>query len=82
MTNNLLPEGFKDEVSTNASISSTGVTSSIGDSLTWYVGLDQTNFFFSGQEGAQINVTLVHPAGPSPGIYLVGLLYFQKYRII
>ena len=61
-------------VSTNASISPTGVTSPIGDSLTWYVGLDQTNFIFSGQEGAQINVTLVHPAGPSPGIYLVGLL--------
>ena len=54
-------------ISTNASISSTGVTSPDDTSLSWYVGLDQTDFNLSGQEGALINVTLVHPQGPRPG---------------
>ena len=31
-----------------------------------------------GQEGAQINVTLVHPSGPDPGIYKIELLGYDE----
>ncbi len=65
-------------LSTNASISSTGVTSPTGSSLNWYVGLDDTDFQLDGQEGASINVTLVHPAGPDPGLYEIDLLGFDE----
>jgi len=61
-------------LSTNASLSSNGVTSSNGATLPWYVGLDETDFSLEGQEGALVNVTLVHPAGPEPGIYSIELL--------
>ena len=61
-------------LSTNASISPTGVTNPDGSSESWYVGLDEIDFELNGQEGALINVTLVHPAGPEPGLYLVNLL--------
>ena len=54
-------------LSTNASISATGVSSPSNSPLSWYVGLDQSNFMLEGQEGALINVTLVHPSGPDPG---------------
>ena len=65
-------------ISTNASISSTGVTSPDDTSLSWYVGLDQTDFNLSGQEGALINVTLVHPQGPDPGMYEIELLGYDE----
>ena len=61
-------------LSTNASISPTGVIGPDGTSESWYVGLDETDFELSGQEGASINVTLVHPTGPEPGMYMVNLL--------
>ena len=61
-------------LTTNASISPTGVTDPSGSTVPWYVGLDKIDFELSGQEGALINVTLVHPKGPDPGIYLVDLL--------
>ncbi len=61
-------------LSTNASISPTGVIGPDGSSESWYVGLDDTDFELDGREGASINVTLVHPSGPEPGVYLVNLL--------
>jgi uncharacterized membrane protein len=42
--------------------------------MPWYVGLDEIDFELDGQEGALINVTLVHPKGPDPGLYLINLL--------
>ena len=39
-------------LTTNASISSTGVTGPSNSQLSWYVGLDQTDFELDGQEGA------------------------------
>ncbi len=65
-------------LSTNASISSTGVLSPTNNPMSWYVGLDQSNFMLGGQEGAQINVTVVHPSGPIPGVYKVGLLGYDE----
>lgn len=65
-------------LSTNASISATGVSSPNNSPLSWYVGLDQSNFMLEGQEGAQINVTLVHPSGPDPGIYKIELLGYDE----
>ncbi|MEC8789493.1 MAG: S8 family serine peptidase [Candidatus Thermoplasmatota archaeon] len=65
-------------LSTNASISATGVSSPSNSPLSWYVGLDQSNFMLEGQEGAQINVTLVHPSGPDPGIYKIELLGYDE----
>jgi len=65
-------------LSTNASISSTGVLSPNNLPLSWYVGIDQSNFMLEGQEGAQINVTLVHPSGPDPGIYKIELLGYDE----
>ena len=61
-------------LTTNASISPTGVTNPSGNAESWYVGLDAIDFELEGQEGALINVTLVHPKGPDPGIYLINLL--------
>ena len=61
-------------LSTNASISPTNVVDPTGSDVSWYVGLDQIDFELNGQEGALINVTLVHPKGPDPGIYLINLL--------
>ena len=65
-------------MSTNASISAIGVENSAGESQSWYVGLDETNFNLQGQEGALINVTLVHPAGPNPGFYSINLLGYDE----
>ena len=65
-------------LTTNASISSTGVTSPSNSQLSWYVGLDQTDFELDGQEGALVNVTLVHPSGPEPGMYLINLLGYDE----
>ena len=65
-------------LTTNASISSTGVTSPSNSALSWYVGLDQTDFELDGQEGVLVNVTLVHPSGPSPGIYFINLLGYDE----
>ena len=41
-------------------------------------GLDQTDFELDGQEGALVNVTLVHPSGPEPGMYLINLLGYDE----
>ena len=65
-------------LTTNASISATGVSSPNNSPLTWYVGLDQTDFQLDGREGALINVTLVHPMGPDPGIYEISLLGYDE----
>jgi subtilisin family serine protease/uncharacterized membrane protein len=65
-------------LTTNASISPTGVTNPNGNSESWYVGLDEIDFELEGQEGALINVTLVHPTGPDPGIYQINLLGFDE----
>ncbi len=65
-------------LTTNASISSTGVTSPSNSQLPWYVGLDRTDFELDGQEGALVNVTLVHPSGPEPGMYLINLLGYDE----
>ena len=65
-------------LTTNASISTTGVINPDGGSESWYVGLDETDFKLDGQEGALINVTLVHPEGPAPGIYLINLLGYDE----
>ena len=65
-------------ISTNASISATGVLDSSNSPLSWYVGLDQTNFMLAGQEGGQVNITLVHPSGPNPGIYKINLLGYDE----
>ena len=32
----------------------------------------------SGQQGATINVTLVHPSGPDPGVYKIELLGYDE----
>ena len=65
-------------LSTNASISATGVLGPSNVPVSWYVGLDQSDFMLEGQEGAQINVTLVHPSGPDPGVYKIGLLGYDE----
>lgn len=65
-------------LSTNASISSVGVKGPNDNQLQWYVGLDQTDFELSGQQGATINVTLVHPSGPDPGVYKIDLLGYDE----
>ena len=65
-------------LSTNASISSVGVKGPNDNQLQWYVGLDQTDFELSGQQGATINVTLVHPSGPDPGVYKIELLGYDE----
>ena len=65
-------------LSTNASISATGVSSPSNSPLPWYVGLDQSNFMLEGQEGALVNVTLVHPSGPDPGLYQIELLGYDE----
>ena len=65
-------------LSTNASISATRVSNPSNVPISWYVGLDQSNFMLEGQEGAQINVTLVHPSGPDPGIYKIELLGYDE----
>ena len=61
-------------IPTNASIDYTSVKDSANSPQSWYVGLDKTSLFLSGQESVLINVTMVHPEGPSPGIYLIDLL--------
>jgi uncharacterized membrane protein len=61
-------------LATNASISPVDVVSPSGSTMPWYVGLDEIDFELDGQEGALINVTLVHPKGPDPGLYLINLL--------
>ena len=65
-------------ISTNASISSTGVTGPNNNQIQWYVGLDQTDFELNGQEGVLVNVTLVHPAGPNSGLYEIELLGYDE----
>ena len=65
-------------LSTNASISATRVSNPSNVPISWYVGLDESNFMLEGQEGAQINVTLVHPSGPDPGIYKIELLGYDE----
>ena len=65
-------------ISTNASISSTGVSGPNNNAIQWYVGLDQTDFELNGQQGALVNVTLVHPSGPEPGDYKIELLGYDE----
>jgi len=62
-------------ISTNASLVTQGVINEgTGETLTWYVGSNQSNFTLDGQETAEIVVTLVHPAPPTPGTYRIDLL--------
>ena len=64
-------------LTTNASISSTGVTSPSNSQLSWYVvWIKQISNWR--QEGALVNVTLVHPSGPEPGMYLINLLGYDE----
>jgi uncharacterized membrane protein/uncharacterized protein YfaP (DUF2135 family) len=42
--------------------------------LGWYVGTTGTNFSLGGQESTSLNITLVHPSPPTPGLYVVELL--------
>ena len=65
-------------LSTNASVSSVEVLNSAGEAQPWYVGLDNTDFNLQGQEGALVNVTLVHPSGPSPGLYSIKLMGYDE----
>jgi uncharacterized membrane protein/uncharacterized protein YfaP (DUF2135 family) len=60
---------------TNASIE-TGTVHFVDSTidLGWYVGTGLSNFSLSGQESVTLNVTLVHPSPPSPGLYIVELL--------
>ena len=62
-------------LSTNATLESTGVTlESTSEVKNWFVGLSSNSAELAGKEGVEITVTLVHPAPPEPGIYLIGLL--------
>ena len=62
-------------ISTNASMSSNGVTNTVtGQSQSWYVGATESNFSLEGQDSANITVTLVHPTPPAPGAYRIDLL--------
>lgn len=62
-------------ISTNASLITQGVMNDLnGETLTWYVGSNESNFTLDGQESAEIIVTLVHPAPPTPGLYRIDLL--------
>ena len=65
-------------LSTNASISANGVTGPDASPVSWYVGLDESNFMLDGQQGALVNVTLVHPQGPDPGLYEIELLGYDE----
>ena len=67
---------------TNTALLSTNASLQPGDvhlvdstiDLGWYVGTTGTNFSLDGQASASLNITLVHPAPPSPGTYVVELL--------
>ena len=61
-------------LSTNATITSIDVRSPNGNTVPWYVGFDVVDFQLNGQQSASINVTLVHPKGPEPGLYNINLL--------
>ncbi|MDP6234497.1 MAG: S8 family serine peptidase, partial [Candidatus Poseidoniaceae archaeon] len=62
-------------ISTNASLITQGVMNDLtGETLTWYVGSNESNFTLDGQESAEIIVTLVHPTPPTPGLYRIDLL--------
>ena len=61
-------------LSTNATITSVNVQNPDGDVVPWYVGFDIVDFELNGQQSASINVTLVHPKGPDPGLYDINLL--------
>jgi uncharacterized membrane protein/uncharacterized protein YfaP (DUF2135 family) len=62
-------------LATNASVQ-TGSVHFVDSSidLGWYVGTTGSNFSLSGQESTSINITLVHPSPPIPGLYVVELL--------
>ncbi len=61
-------------LSTNATITSIDVRAPSGNTVPWYVGFDVVDFQLNGQQSASINVTLVHPKGPEPGLYNINLL--------
>ena len=61
-------------LSTNATITSIDVRAPNGNTVPWYVGFDVVDFQLNGQQSASINVTLVHPKGPEPGLYNINLL--------
>ena len=65
-------------ITTNASISAVEVLDTSNEQIPWYVGLDQTDFELDGQQGALVNVTLVHPQGPEPGLYKINLLGYDE----
>ena len=62
-------------VSTNASLMTQSVMNeATGQTETWYVGANESNFTLGGQDSAEIVVTLVHPTPPLPGLYRIDLL--------
>ena len=62
-------------VSTNASLLTQSVMNEVtGQTETWYVGANESNFSLEGQGSAEIIVTLVHPTPPLPGLYRIDLL--------
>jgi len=62
-------------ISTNASLSTQNVMNDeTGQTETWYVGANESNFTLEGRGTAEIVVTLVHPTPPSPGLYRIDLL--------
>jgi serine protease AprX len=62
-------------VSTNASLLTQNVMNDgNGQTESWYVGANESNFTLDGQGSAEIVVTLVHPTPPAPGMYRIDLL--------
>tara|TARA_B110000444_G_scaffold18720_1_gene15726 strand:- start:47106 stop:51629 length:4524 start_codon:yes stop_codon:yes gene_type:complete len=62
-------------ISTNASLLTQNVMNEAnGQTESWYVGANESNFTLSGQDSAEIVVTLVHPTPPLPGLYRIDLL--------
>lgn len=62
-------------VSTNASLQTQNVMNEeTGQTESWYVGANESNFSLEGQGSADITVILVHPTPPLPGLYRIDLL--------
>ena len=60
---------------TNASLLTQNVMNDEnGQTESWYVGANESNFTLDGQGSAEIVVTLVHPTPPLPGLYRIDLL--------
>ncbi len=62
-------------LATNASVSLSSVTRvNDGVVMPWYVNLGEGSYALNGSEHADFSVTMVHPAIPSPGTYLISIL--------